>query len=75
MWLKICRKADCYLLDEYLAFYRKGRAGSISTMIRWHYKLYREAEEQGKIESLFNTSRNMIFGFYKKKKYVIKAIT
>lgn len=29
MWLKICRKADCYLLDENLATYRK-RTGSIT---------------------------------------------
>ena len=29
MWLKICRKADCYLLNENLATYRK-RTGSIT---------------------------------------------
>lgn len=75
MWLKVCRKADCYLLDEYLAQYRKGRTGSVSThsiktMIGWHYKLFREAEGQGAITSLYNTSKNMVFGFYKKKRYV-----
>jgi len=75
MWLKVCRKADCYLLDEELALYRRGRAGSISThsiktMIGWHYKLFREAEKMGKIESLINTGRNLVFGFYKKKRYV-----
>lgn len=75
MWLKVCRKADCYLLDEILGQYRKGRVGSVSThsiktMIGWHYKLYHEAEQMGKIQSLFNTGRNLIFGFYKKKKYV-----
>lgn len=25
MWLKVCKKANCYLLDEVLAKYRKGR--------------------------------------------------
>ena len=75
MWLKVCRKANCYLLDEILGQYRKGRVGSVSThsiktMIGWHYKLYHEAEQMGKIQSLFNTGRNLIFGFYKKKKYV-----
>lgn len=75
MWLKVCRKADCWLLDEELALYRRGRQGSVSnnsikTMIGWHYKLYREAEDQGAVESLFNTARNMVFGFYKKKRYV-----
>ena len=77
MWLKVCRKADCYLLDECLGQYRKGRAGSISTqriknMIGWHYKLYHEAEGMGRIESLLNTGRNLVFGFYKKKRYVKK---
>ena len=75
MWLKVCKKADCYLLDECLAQYRKGRAGSISahsikTMIGWHYKLFRKAEKKNMIVSLSNTARNMVFGFYKKKKYV-----
>ena len=40
MWLKACKKADCYLLNEELAMYRK-RTGSISnhsykTLIKWH---------------------------------------
>lgn len=75
MWLKVCRKADCYLLDEILGQYRKGRVGSVSThsirtMIVWHYKLYREAEDMGILSSLFNTGRNLVFGFYKKKRYV-----
>lgn len=77
MWLKICRKADCYLLNEILALYRRGRTGSISTqsintMMRWHYKLYRDAERQNMLRALFNTGRNMAFGFYKKKRYVKK---
>lgn len=75
MWLKVCRKADCYLLDEILGQYRKGRVGSVSThsirtMIGWHYKLYREAEDMGIFSSLFNTGRNLVFGFYKKNRYV-----
>lgn len=75
MWLKVCKKADCYLLDEYLGKYRKGRAGSVSThsiktMIGWHYKLFREAEKQGTVRSIVNTGRNLVFGFYKKKRYV-----
>ena len=77
MWLKVCQKADCYLLDEVLAQYRKGRVGSVSThsirtMISWHYMLYHEAEKMGKLESLFNTGRNLLFGYYKKRKYVKK---
>ena len=74
MWLKICRKADCFLLDENLARYRK-RSGSIShhsymALVKWHYKLYREAEGMNPVVSLFNTGRNLFFGVWKKIKYV-----
>lgn len=79
MWLKACRKGDCYLLDEELALYRRGRAGSVSnnsimTMIGWHYKLYREAENESVIKSVINTGRNLLFGFYKKKRYMKKVV-
>ena len=75
MWLKVCKKENCYLLDEYLAQYRKGRTGSVSThsiktMIGWHYKLFREAEQENIIQALIDTGRNLIFGYYKKKRYV-----
>lgn len=75
MWLKICKVTDCYLLPEVLAKYRRGRAGSVSThgittMIGWHYKLWREAEKRSVIASLWLTGVNLVCGFYKKKKYV-----
>ena len=75
MWLKVCKKADCYLLPEVLAKYRRGRAGSVSThgittMIGWHYKLWREAEKMRVIASLWLTGVNLVCGLYKKKKYV-----
>ena len=75
MWLKVCKKADCYLLPEVLAKYRRGRAGSVSThgiatMIGWHYKLWHEAEKRNAIASLWLTGMNLVYGFYKKLKYV-----
>lgn len=75
MWLKVCKKADCYLLNQVLGKYRRGRAGSVSnhsikTMIKWHYKLFREAEGQNIVFAITNTGRNMVFGFYKKRRYV-----
>ena len=78
IWLKVCRRADCHLLDETLAKYRKGRIGSISSysifrLIGWHYRLYRVAEGQGVVPAAFNTLRNMAFGFYKKLRYVRKT--
>lgn len=71
MWLKVCQKADCYLLDTCLAQYRRGRTGSISShhiaaMVCWHYKLFRDAEKCGRIPSLWFTAKNLVFGFYKK---------
>lgn len=79
MWLKVCKKADCYLLDEDLAQYRRGRSGSISNhsyiaLIQWHYRLYRQAEKQNLVVSLFNMGRNLVFGFYKKKRYVKRLL-
>lgn len=75
MWLKVCRKADCYLLNDVLAKYRRGRTGSISThgygtMIRWHYKLWHEAEGMNTIASVFWTMVNLVCGVYKKIVYV-----
>ncbi len=74
IWLKACKMANCYLLDETLAKYRK-RTGSISNhgyikLIKWHYKLYREAEKKNAIISALLTARNMFFGLMKKIIYV-----
>lgn len=74
MWLKACKKTDCYLLDESLAKYRK-RTGSISNhgymkLVKWHYKLFREAENQNPVSSIVLTMRNLFFGVIKKIKYV-----
>lgn len=74
MWLKVCKKADCYLLDEVLAKYRK-RSGSISNhgytkLIKWHYKLYREAEKKSSLVSAVLTLRNLFWGVWKKIRYV-----
>lgn len=78
IWLKVCRTANCYLLDEDLAIYRRGRTGSVSThgimtMIRWHYRLFKDAEKQNSVISCFNTVRNLLFGYLKKKLFVIRT--
>ena len=75
MWLRVSQKADCYLLNECLAKYRRGRIGSISThgysaLIKWHYKLFREAEGMNSVSSLVLTCVNLVCGVYKKLKYV-----
>ena len=73
MWLKVCKVADCYLLDENLARYRK-RSGSISnhgymSLVKWHYKLFKEAEKMNPAVSLINTVRNIFYGIVKKVIY------
>lgn len=74
MWLKVIQKADCWLLDEVLGSYRK-RAGSIShhsyvALIRWHYKLFREANGRGPLSSAVLTCGNLVFGVIKKVGFV-----
>lgn len=74
MWLKVCRKAKCFLLDETLAKYRK-RSGSISNhgytkLIKWHYKLFRDAEKKNPVSSALLMAINLFFGTIKKIIYV-----
>lgn len=77
MWLKVCKKTNCYLLNETLGQYRKGRIGSISshnykTLITWHYKLFKEAEKECLVIAAWHTLMNLIWGCWKKIKYTRK---
>lgn len=70
MWLKICTQANCYLLNEKLACYRK-RSGSISnhsytSLIKWHYRLFREVELSNPVLASIQTLNNIFWGLYKK---------
>ena len=78
MWLEVIKYADCYLLPEDLAQYRK-RKNSISrhsyiTLVKWHYKLFRQAQKRGWLVSCLLTLQNLCAGFYKKMFYV-KGVT
>ncbi|MBQ9355756.1 MAG: glycosyltransferase family 2 protein [Prevotella sp.] len=78
LWLKVIRKADCYLLDECLARYTRGRSGSITThgycaLIKWHYFLFRHAEEMSAPVSFLLMCGNLMFGVLKKLLYVRKV--
>lgn len=79
MWLKVIRKADCYLLPECLGKYRR-RANSITPKPLWqriwaHYPLFRVAEEMNPISATFWVVMNVFGNAYKKmffvKKYVV----
>lgn len=74
IWLKAIKKSDCYLLKEKLASYRI-RTGSISNhsvfkLIKWHYKLFREAENYNPIMSLMLTLLNIFCGVAKKLLFI-----
>lgn len=77
MWLSICKNHNCYLLNENLAKYRKGRTGSISshgflTLIKWHYKLFKEVEKENWVVAIYHTLNNLFFGALKKIFYTKK---
>lgn len=74
MWLQAIQKADCYLLPEVLAQYRR-RTGSITPTsiwkkIGWHYILFRQGAGMNPIAATFWMVMNIIGNSYKKIKYV-----
>lgn len=74
MWLKVIRKADCYLLPECLGKYRR-RANSITPKPLWqriwaHYPLFRVAEEMNPVVASFWVMMNVFGNAYKKMRYV-----
>lgn len=80
LWLKVIRKANCYLLPETLGKYRR-RANSITPKPLWqriwaHYPLFRVAEEMNPVVATFWVVMNVLGNAYKKlfytKRYAIK---
>lgn len=77
MWLKVSKKADCFLCPIVLARYRRGRNGSVSTqsvttMVGWHYRLFRDVENENSLWATIHTGQNLFFGVIKKLLYVKK---
>lgn len=77
MWLKVVRKAPCYLLKENLARYRR-RANSITPKPLWkriwaHYPLFRVAEDMNPVAATFWTLMNVFGNAFKKMFYVKKV--
>ena len=77
IWLKIVRKAPCYLLKENLACYRRRKGSitphSLSKRIWAHYPLFRISEDMNPITSVFWTLANVIGNGIKKVFYVKKS--
>lgn len=73
MWLILTRYADCYLLDEVLAEYRR-REGSISRtkytqLIKWHFILFHDIEKMPVLKACYFVVQNLFFGMIKKILY------
>ena len=71
--LKLCKKADCYLLPENLAKYRIRKRSishdKLSKKLKSHYDLFRYCDERSPIAALYFACGNMFWGLLKKKKY------
>ena len=76
IWLKVIRKAPCYLLPMTLANYRRRQQSitppDIKTKILWHYRLFRQAELMNPLLAAFWTLMNICGNLYKKLFYVKK---
>lgn len=74
MWLRVCRRAECLLLEEDLAQYRRRQgsvsSGSYGSLIKWHYRLFRRGEGHRPGAAAVLTAGNLIFGCWKKLRYV-----
>lgn len=78
MWLKISERADCVLLDEVLASYRKGVG--ISSMrkvklLKYHEELFIKLYEYRKFQAWLLALRNALFYVLKRVKYRRKIKT
>lgn len=73
MLLKLCKKANCYLLPENLAQYRI-RKKSIShdrflKKVKSHYELFRYCDEKSAAVAFLLACNNMFYGVFKKIVY------
>ena len=73
VWIKISKMADCCLLEENLAKYRRHpqslSSRSYFKLIKWHYMMFRQSEEKNVFCSIMLTVNNIVFGVIKKILY------
>lgn len=71
--LKLCKKANCYLLPENLARYRIRKKSishdKLSKKLRSHYDLFHFCDEKPALVALWFACWNMFYGVLKKKFY------
>ena len=78
IWLKVIKKTDFFAFDDDLSKYRV-RTKSIShdslkKLVKSHYDLFRIGEKMSSFSSMVFTCLNMVFGLWKKFRYVGKAV-
>ena len=74
LWLNVCEKVDCHLLDENLASLRTtwslmGRL-FLTDKFKWRYDCFRVEEDLQPLTAFFFTIRNGFYGLIKWFKYV-----
>lgn len=71
--LKLCKKADCYLLPENLAQYRIRKKSishdKLTRKLKSHYDLFHWCDEQSAPMAFWYACWNMWYGLMKKRKY------
>lgn len=76
--LKLCKKADCYLLKENLAEYRIRKKSishdKLSKKLKSHYDLFHMCDEKAAPVALWYACWNMFYGILKKKRYEKKIL-
>lgn len=74
LWLNVCEKTDCHLLDECLAKNRTkwGRMGKLllTNKMDWRYDCFRIEEDLSPFKACLYTIRNGFYGLVKWFKYV-----
>lgn len=76
--LKLCKKADCYLLPENLAQYRIRKKSishdKLTKKLKSHYDLFHWCDEQSIPMAFWYACWNMWYGLMKKRKYEKRII-
>lgn len=78
IWLKVVKKCDFYAFDEVLSKYRVRKKSishdSFKKLVKSHYDLFRVGESMNPVSSFVFACLNMLFGAWKKIKYVEKLV-
>lgn len=73
MWLQAIEKSDAHRLPECLSYYIKHddsiTGGSKLRLVKWHYRLFRQALGKNPVIAAVLTANNLVHGVWKKLHY------